>query len=192
MIGIHAISSKENSKILNSFNFIAIAFLASFLISIFGKVRIFLPFTPVPIVLQMQLIFLLSFLLGPKKGALAVLLFIFQAGVGLPVLPSDLFFTFTKGYYIGYFFAAIIVGFLARDKRDYMGAFAILCLGSLIVYLFGLLFFSFYVGIKSAFILGVLPFIIPDLIKNMIVVQFLKKIEWASKTLPLVTEKSVF
>lgn len=173
----------ENSSVgfLNAIAFFFLCLLLSFIIALCGEIRIFLFFTPVPIVLQMQIIFLLAFLFGPNKAAFATFLFILQAILGLPVLPSSLFFTLTKGYYIGYFFASMVIGSLISNNKSYLRAFMVSLLGNIIVYFCGFLFFSFYLGMTKAFILGIFPFIIPDLIKNLIIVQFLRIFNWAKR-----------
>jgi biotin transport system substrate-specific component len=170
-----------SSKFLNAVNFFVVTFLASILIALFGKARIFLPFSPIPIVLQMQLVYLLAFLLGPKKAACATLMFIFQAAIGLPVLPSLLFFTISKGYYIGYLLSAIFIGAFVQKQRAYSRAFFASVIGNAIVYLCGFSVFALYVGVQKAFLLGVVPFIIPDLIKNIFVIQILKMCNWTKK-----------
>ena len=170
---------KSSSKYSSILNFFIVSLLASFLIGAFGKVRIFLPFTPVPIILHMQLIYLLAFLLGPKKAATATFLFIIQAIIGLPVLPSLQFFTICKGYYIGYFFSAIVIGILVQYQKTYSRAFLATLFGNVIVYICGFTVFSVYAGVKVGFFLGVVPFIIPDIFKNMVVIQILKLNSWA-------------
>lgn len=173
----------KESKYLNAINFFAVTALASILIALFGKARIFLPFTPIPIVLQMQLIYLLAFFLGPKKAAFATLLFMFQAVIALPVLPSLLFFSIAKGYYIGYFLSAIVIGFMVQKQRTYSRAFLSSLAGNAVVYLCGFIVFALYAGMKKAFFLGVVPFILPDLFKNLLVIQVLKTCNWAKKAI---------
>jgi biotin transporter BioY len=36
-------------------------------------------------------------------------------------------------------------------------------------------------GAKKAFLLGVVPFILPDVLKNMLMIQILKSYNWANK-----------
>ncbi|HEY5236561.1 MAG TPA: biotin transporter BioY, partial [Rhabdochlamydiaceae bacterium] len=56
----------------------------SFLIALFARIAIPLPFSPVPIVLQGHICLLLGLLLGKRIGTLAVLLYVLQGVAGLP------------------------------------------------------------------------------------------------------------
>ena len=173
---------KSSSKCMSWLNFFIVSLLGSFLIALFGKVRIFLPFTPIPIVLQMQLVFLLAIFFGPKKAAFATLLFMIQAQIGFPVLPTSIgFFTIARGYYIGYFFAALIIGMLVHKQKRYTKIFMVTLLGNAIVYLCGFFVFAIFVGTRKAFLLGVLPFVLPDIFKNLVVIQVLKVYNRAKK-----------
>ena len=51
-------------------------------------------------------------------------------------------------------------------------------LGNLIVFLFGLLWLSRYIGWQNAIVLGMLPFLIGDLFKLIIATKFLKGLRY--------------
>ena len=158
-----------------------ICILASFLIALFAKLRIYLPFSPIPIVLQMQIVFALALFLGPKKAAFTVVLFLAQGAIGLPVFSGLGLFSVSGGYLLGYFFAAIAIGKLIEHRRTYMGAFLAVTIGQLIVYLCDISVLYCYLGLKSSIIVGIVPFCIPDLFKNLLLIKFLKSAKWAEK-----------
>ena len=140
-----------------------------------------LPFTPVPIATQLHVILLLSCFLGSKSdinGCLDLYLprrnrssSICRGKAGILVLAGP-----TGGYLLGYVVAAFVTGFLmerATNRRS-SKAFAAMGLGNLIVYLFGLPWLSRYVGWQGAFLLGMVPFLIGDMLKLVVATRSLK------------------
>lgn len=157
----------------------------SIIIALFAPISIRLPFSPVPIATQMQVILLLSCFLGGKRAALAVLTFLFQGLIGLPVFAGGsagvLVLAGPKGgYLVGYVVAAFITGFLMERTvhRTPTKAFAAMGIGTLCCYVFGLPWLSRFVGWEKAFLLGMLPFIIGDLIKLVIATRSLKSLRY--------------
>lgn len=154
---------------------------ASILIALSGPFAIRLPFTPVPIVLQSHVILLMGALLGSRRGALAVLAFLAQAVAGLPVLASGkmgipALVGPTGGYLVGYVAGAYLVGLLMEKtkSRSSLKTLGALSAGSLIIYLFGCMHLAGFVGYQKALLVGVLPFILGDLVKTIVCVRLLK------------------
>jgi biotin transport system substrate-specific component len=161
---------------------------SSLLIGLFSYVSIPLPFTPVPIVAQATLVLLLGVLLGSKKAASSVALFIAQGAAGLPVFAGGAFGVATLlgprgGYLIGYLLAAYAAGKLMEvaGKKTILNAFMSMYAGNVIIYLCGSFGLSYFVGGAKALSLGVLPFVIGDLIKIGLSLSFLKLIRWPQK-----------
>ena len=74
------------------------------------------PISPVPITLQTMFVLLAGFILGPKGGALAMLLYIAAGCLGMPVFTGGkaglaVFLGPTGGFIVGFIPAAIICGF---------------------------------------------------------------------------------
>ena len=154
---------------------------ASIIIALFAPISIRLPFTPVPIATQLHVILLLSCFLGSKRASMAVLTYLFQGAIGLPVFAGGkagilVLAGPTGGYLLGYVVAAFVTGFLMEraTNRTSSKAFAAMGLGNLIVYLFGMPWLSRYVGWQGAFVLGMLPFLIGDMLKLVIATRSLK------------------
>ncbi|MGL5264598.1 MAG: biotin transporter BioY [Candidatus Rhabdochlamydia sp.] len=154
----------------------------SFLIALAAPISIPLPFTPVPIAVQGTLILSLSVLLGAKRTVLAVMAFLLQGALGLPVFATCMgsfarLFGCNAGYLFGYIVAAWVVGFLSRTSSKNK-LFWIMSIGDGIIYLFGAIWLSFFIGCAQAIILGVLPFICGDIIKRLLAIKcihFLRK-----------------
>ncbi|HEQ72346.1 MAG TPA: biotin transporter BioY [Spirochaetia bacterium] len=140
---------------------------ASLLISLSNFVlRVPLGGTPVPITGQTFAVLFLSMLLGAKRAPAAVALYLFSGAAGLPFYSGGALAGPTGGYLVGFFFAAVVVGFLAEqgmDKKHYTTIVAMV-IGNIILYTFGLLWLSLYVGDKVC-IMGLFPYIPGDLFK---------------------------
>jgi biotin transport system substrate-specific component len=170
----------ETSKVPSWVRSTALVVLSSLLISLFAKVSIPLPFTPVPITLQCSLILLLSALLGSKKGVAMVLGFFAQAALGLPVLAGGVggierFVGPTGGYLFGYVVAAFLVGFLFEkmERPSPSKTFLALAAGNGVFFLFGVPYLGLFVGFGNAMTLGFVPFIVGDLLKLFLATKIL-------------------
>ena len=161
----------------------AVVLCASIIIALFAPISIRLPFTPVPIATQAQVILLLAALLGSKRGAMAVLTYLFQGAMGLPVFAGGAAGIWTLagptgGYLLGYLLAAFITGFIMERTaaRTPSKVFMAMGVGNLVIYAFGLPHLARFVGWPGAFILGMLPFVVGDLFKLIIATKIFKKL----------------
>lgn len=160
---------------------------ASIIIGLFGAISLPLPFTPVPISTQCQAILLLSVILGSKRAFFAVLAFLTEAAMGLPVCSAGKggilhLLGPTGGYLLGYLVAAYITGYLSEKffKRTPTHTFYSIATGNVIVYLIALPWLSSFCGWKSAIQLGMLPFLIGDFLKLVFAIKILKKLSYFS------------
>ena len=131
-----------------------------------GQIWIPLPFTPVPATLQTFALFAGALMLSPVESGLGMVLYMLLGvmGVGVFVHSSTLIDVIagpTYGYIVGFLLAAPAISLL----KQRMGRFISGLMGLLIVYISGLLWLATFVGLKTAFMLGILPFIWFDLIK---------------------------
>ena len=133
-----------------------------------------LPFTPVPITLQVLAVLLAGLVLGARGGAASQLTYLGMIAVGLPFTASGLagpaaFFSPTAGYLLAFVPAAFVVGALARPGwRTVLAAFA----GIAVIYLGGASWLAVWLGgdWAKAWTLGVTPFIAADLAKAVLAV----------------------
>ena len=159
--------------------FLALAF--SLLTALSAQVTIHLPL--IPLTMQTFSVLLAGALLGPRLGALAMLLYLAEGLAGLPVfaeghsawMPSTLpgvpvILGLSAGYLLSYPFAAALVGWLATrgwDRRP-VTMLAAMLLGSLVVFALGAGWLAHFVGPAHAFTGGVLPFLPGDLVKALL------------------------
>jgi len=147
----------------------------SLLTALSAQVAVPLPFSPVPLTGQTFGVLLSGALLGPRLGAMAMLLYLAEGGLGLPFFaggaagPAHLLGP-TAGYLLSYPLAAGLVGWLAVrgwDRRP-LTMLAAMLLGSLVIYALGAAFLSRFVGAHHALWMGVLPFLPGDVIKALL------------------------
>jgi biotin transport system substrate-specific component len=133
-----------------------------------------LPFTPVPITLQVLAVLLAGLVLGARGGAASQVTYLGMIAIGLPFTASGLagpaaFFSPTAGYLLAFVPAAFVVGALARP--GWRTALAVLA-GVAVIYVGGASWLAVWLGGNwaRAWTLGVAPFIAADLAKVVLAV----------------------
>ncbi len=152
----------------------------SLLTALSAQVTIHLPL--VPLTMQTFAVLLTGALLGPRLGALTMILYLGEGLAGLPVFsegrrawtPSDLLAVPvilgpTAGYLIAFPFAAALVGWLAERgwDRKPLTMLAAMLLSSLVIFAFGAGWLGHLIGYSHAFAAGVLPFLPGDAVKAL-------------------------
>ena len=144
-----------------------------------------LPFTLVPVTLQTLAVLLTGAALGSKRGGLALLLYLAEGAVGLPVFspipagPAGLaaLLGVTAGYLWAFPIAAFVTGWLCERRldRSFLTSALAMLPGTLIIYLIGVtwLAVAFHLGPLAAIQDGMLPFIPGDLLKLVIAAALL-------------------
>lgn len=152
----------------------------SLLMGLLAQVRLPLPFSPVPITGQTFGVLLLGALLGKTRGTMAVVAYLSEGMAGLPVFagatagPAVLLGP-TGGYILGFLPAAYVVGALAQagwDRRTGT-TFLMMCIGTGLIYLTGLLGLARFVPSHLLLETGLLPFLPGGLIKIGLATLFL-------------------
>ncbi len=151
---------------------VAAVLVATLLIALGAQVRIPLPFSPVPVTLQTFAVLLTGALLGSRRGALAVLVYLAEGLAGLPVFAGwsggvAHLLGPTGGYLLGFVAAAYVTGCLFERgwNAHPLTAGAALLAGNLALYALGLPWLALYVGAGRAVALGLAPFVIGDAAK---------------------------
>ena len=118
------------------------------LVAVLGLLPAFSPFgTPVPITAQLLGVVLAGALLGARRGAMALLLFLALVAVGLPLLAGGrgglgVFFGPSVGFLIGFPVAAYVVGWVTErggpSYKLHWGLFANVVGGILTLYPLGI------------------------------------------------------
>ncbi len=161
---------------------IAIIALFAALTAVGSLIKIPLGFTPVPITLQVFFVLFAGLILGPVRGALALLAYLVIGAVGIPVFAGGTggFQSIvgpSGGYLYGFVVAAFVVGLVARsikgDRPMVLAGSALLAgiAGVLVIYVFGAghMMLTMSLSPAKAFTLGVAPFIPVDLAKAVVV-----------------------
>nr|WP_318684486.1 biotin transporter BioY [uncultured Acetatifactor sp.] len=160
-------ASRMNVKML------ALTGLMAAVICILGPLSFSIPISPVPFSLGTLAIYFAVSVLGMKRGALSVIIYILLGLAGLPVFSgfgsgAGKLLGPTGGYIIGYLFMAVVCGHFAdkfskRPPIFFLG----MALGTIVCYLFG----TFWLALQSsmsfsaALWAGVIPFIPGDIVK---------------------------
>ena len=157
-------------KKTNDFVYVLLtSIIGSFLLAISSKVQI--PMTPVPVTLQTLVLLVMSMFLGWRGAVGATSLYLFQGAIGLPVFAHGggfiILFGPTGGYLFGFLIASLVVGYLAEKGWDksVILTFTSMTIGTLIIYLFGVIWLSYLKDLNTALVFGLLPFITPDILK---------------------------
>jgi biotin transport system substrate-specific component len=166
---------------------------ANILLALCAHIFIPLPFTPVPITGQTFGVLLVAVLLGARRSAIALVLYLLEGLAGLPVfqplgIPGPArFLGPTAGYLVAYPFAAFVTGWLVERgatvtlpralKSQPTGAplvGALLC-GETIIFLGGCtwLALGMNLGWPLAFQGGAVPFVPGEIIKMALIVALL-------------------
>lgn len=137
-----------------------------------AQLRVFLPFTPVPVTGQTFAVLLIGALFGARRGAAAAMSYLALGILGLPVFaaappgPAALVSP-TAGYLAGFVAAAWVTGALSErgwDRRPWTAALA-MAIGSGVLFACGLLWLGRFTGWGNVLQTGLYPFIPGDLLK---------------------------
>ncbi len=172
---------------------IILVFTFIILMGISANSFIYLPYTPVPVTLQVLTVLASGIFLGSKLAFFSQLSYIMLGLAGFPIFAGfksgiTALLGPTGGFIIGFVFAAYITGLMyerGKNRKFPKSIFCFLscCLGLAFIYLFGFLYlyllvathFSFASAL-SIFKLAVMPFVLMDLFKIMIIVNMNKVI----------------
>lgn len=148
---------------------------ASVLTGLAAQWEVRLPFSPVPITGQTLAVVALGAALGSRAGALAMLVYLAEGAMGLPVFaggasgPAVLLGP-TAGYLFGFVPAAFLAGWLAERgwDRSLWRATVALLIGSLPIFALGLAWLSRFVPAPTLIAQGLTPFIAGDIVKSFV------------------------
>lgn len=145
---------------------------ASALIAIAAQIAIPVPFTPVPLTLQPVAVLLVGAALGSTRGAAAAALYLFEGFSGLPVFAEGKggavwLLGPTAGYLYSYPLAAWIAGRFSERGwgNTIVRAVAGMLVALAVIYLGGWSWLSALSNAKTAFAMGVAPFVLADVVK---------------------------
>ncbi len=130
-----------------------------------ASAHISVPFWPVPMTLQTGAVLAIGACCGWRLGLAAMVAYLVEGLLGLPVFASGagpaVLIGPTAGYLVGMLVAVGIVG-LARTASE--RAWAML-LGTVAIYTLGAGWLGHLIGVDKAITLGVVPFLLGDAVK---------------------------
>jgi biotin transport system substrate-specific component len=147
------------------------------LVGILAQIRVPLAITPVPMSGQTFGVLLVGASLGAARGALSLGLYLLLGLVGVPVFAGgnsgiEYAIGATSGYLVGFVFAAAVIGYSAERQADRRMWTALpgLLIATLVIYICGTAGIMLVVGtsLPRAVELGVLPFLVGDLVKAIL------------------------
>ena len=162
---------------INSYNSdvrkMAYASLFAALMAVGAYIRVPLPFSPVPITMQVLFVLLAGAMLGARWGTISTVVYILLGIVGLPVFSGGssglgVLLGPTGGYLVGFVVAAFAVGTsLGGREPGLVATGAYMFLGIFIIYLFGASYLMYAAALtfSQTMALGVIPFIPGGVIK---------------------------
>ncbi|MEB3702614.1 Biotin transporter BioY [Candidatus Bealeia paramacronuclearis] len=145
--------------------------------------KIFIPLKPVPITLQPTAVLLLALTYSSRRALQSVLLWIGMGAAGLPVFAGwepglAILVGPTAGYIYSYVFIAALIPHL-RERLNSQGWFfdmALCGIATIMTFAMGVAWLSTFVGFDKAVTFGLMPFIIPGIVKAGILCSALKAI----------------
>jgi biotin transport system substrate-specific component len=173
------IKQNTHSQIIKS---LLVIFVSSIILAISAKIKI--PFYPVPMTMQTFVVLFLGISFGYKIALGAVILYLVEGILGLPVFSNSpergvglAYFTGpTMGYLIGFLSASFLAS-LIKLEDNYFIIFFKLLLSVSTIYFLGILWLGNMIGWDKPIIeLGVMPFLLAEFFKISILTILTKKI----------------
>jgi biotin transport system substrate-specific component len=163
-------------------NKLVMAFFMACLTGLMAQIIIPLPWTPVPITAQTFAVLFAGIVLGRYWGGLSMLIYIAIGLVGVPWFGGmtsgvEILFGASGGFLVGFVLAALVVGYLSDryvKVRNFMPMFTLLVFANFIlIYVPGVIGLAVFMyiangtvpGVWTLLAMGVLPFVIGDLVK---------------------------
>jgi len=148
-------------------------------------IKIPIPISPVPITLQVFFVLLAGLVLGSRWGGTSMLVYVLLGIIGIPVFSGGsagigVLMGPTGGYIIGFIAGAFIVGLIhERSNKGIPAAIAAMIAGLTVIYLSGVVQLSIAADmpVQQAVVIGVLPFLVGDVIKMAAALIILEKVK---------------
>ena len=150
-------------------------------ILLFACSQIQIPLKPVPITLHTLAVMLIGLTYKPKQAFEVVFAYLLLGAAGAPVFHGFSggyahLFGPTGGYFAGFLVAAPLTAWLFSKftQKTWGTIFASCAVGQTIIYVFGVSWLTKFIGFEPALKAGVLPFILPGIIKTVILASIIR------------------
>lgn len=171
-------ASRELSRTEHYAAQLALATAGAVALALLSQVKIWMPGSPVPFTLQTFAVILLGGFFGARLAAAATAEYLLLGVCGLPVFAGwraglTGLTGPTGGYLLGFVLAALLCGviYARAAARPYgarvLGAWLAGSAGVAVIYLCGWLWLAgwMHISLAKAFAAGVMPFVMPDILK---------------------------
>src|ERR1700678_3044470 len=171
-------AAEQHSFISDRARQVAMVVAGSFLVALCARITIPLPFTPVPLTVQNFGVLLVGLLLGSRRGFAAMILYLAEGAMGMPVFsPSSVglmgvaqILGPTGGYLMAYPLVAGLAGFIfERGKKSFARAAVAGLLAEIVLFAGGVswLYVATHSLAKAAY-LGLYWFVTAEVLKVMV------------------------
>jgi biotin transport system substrate-specific component len=157
---------------------------ASVIIAIAAQIAIPIPGTVVPLTMQPLAVLLVGVTLGSARGAAAAALYLLEGFSGMPVFAQGHGGAIwlagpTAGYLFSYPFAAFVAGWFSERGwgSTIVRAIAGMLVALAVIYLGGWSWLAAFTGAKAAWLGGVRPFILADILKVAVGASLLPQLQ---------------
>jgi biotin transport system substrate-specific component len=157
---------------------------ASAIIAIAAQIAIPIPGTVVPLTMQPLAVLLVGVTLGSTRGAAAAALYLLEGFSGMPVFAQGHGGAIwlagpTAGYLFSYPFAAFVAGWFSERGwgSTIVRAVAGMLVALAVIYLGGWSWLAAFTSAKSAWLGGVRPFILADILKVAVGASLLPQLQ---------------
>ncbi len=149
--------------------------------AISARISLLVPGMGIPFSFQPLAVIVAGGLLGARLGAASQIVYLLAGISGLPVFILGSILAPSGGYLMAYPFAAFVVGLIAHGSvpRRLAGLLA----GLAVIYAGGVAWLSLTLGVETAFLTGVVPFILSDLVKVALALVILQVMQNRSREL---------
>ena len=171
VVGAHAVSRSQTRLALLSIGFVLATVVAA-------HVKLYLPFTPVPVTMQTSVVLLAGLCLGARWGSMSQVGYLALGALGLTAFAGGLAAMAgpNGGYLIGFVVAAAVAGWIYSVWRSTAGAVLACLVATSVIYLFGCLWLARIAGGSAVHVLatGVVPFLAGDMLKMAMVLLLVR------------------
>lgn len=140
--------------------------------AVLSQISIPLPFTIVPLTMQIFSVALTGLILGSKKGLISIIIYLLLGAIGVPVFAQmsgglGILMGPTGGFLLGCPLMAFVVGYVSERSSSKLYILLSMVLGLSVVYITGTIMFSVVTKstIQESILACVAPFVVVDLIK---------------------------
>lgn len=156
---------------------LALALLGTLMMALCAQVKVYLPWSPIPVTLQTFGVMCLA-LFFPKRVAVgAVVGYLLQIALGFPMLPgweaNPLVLIGPKaGYYAGFIVQAATSAILLARCSSFLARWSVLSLSVFVQLTIGACILSCFVGCANGWHWGFVPFLLGEIAKSALALLF--------------------